>query len=86
MRNKYLIKSKRDTIDGYAFIAPSLIIIGLFVLVPAIRLVYLSFFDANIMGKIVFSGLDNYASLFSSRDFFRSFMVTLRFMVMVVGL
>jgi len=86
MRSKYTIASRRDFIDGFAFIAPALIIIGLFVLVPAIRLVYLSFFDANIMGKIVYSGLENYSSLLTSRDFYRSFTVTLRFMAMVVCL
>lgn len=75
---------RRNMIDGYGFIAPALIIIAVFVIFPALRLVYLSFFDANIMGRTIFAGLDNYRDLAKNRDFFRSFTVTLKFMASVV--
>ncbi len=77
-------REKQTIVDGYVFIAPAFIIIGVFVIFPALRLVYLSFYDANIMGREIFTGFGNFRKLFNSRDFIRSFTVTLRFMGTVV--
>lgn len=76
--------SRKDCIEGFSFIAPAFLIIFIFVVYPAFRLFFLSFHDANIMGGIKFTGMGNYKALLHSRDFIRSFTVTLRFMVMVV--
>lgn len=50
----------------YVFIGPVIVLIALFLVYPAIRTIYLSFFNAT--GQR-FIGLDNYASLFGSGDF-----------------
>jgi len=50
----------------YVFLGPVLLLLALFLVYPAIRTLYLSFFDAS--GNR-FIGLGNYTSLFSSADF-----------------
>lgn len=50
----------------YVFLGPVLLLLALFLVYPAIRTLYLSFFDAS---GSRFIGLGNYTSLFSSADF-----------------
>ena len=50
----------------YVFIGPVLVLIALFLLYPALRTIYLSFFNAT--GQR-FVGFDNFTALFSSGDF-----------------
>ena len=76
---------RRDCIDGFAFILPAFIIIFTFVIYPSLRLFFLSFHDANLMGGVKFAGLKNFRNLIGSQDFIRSFAVTLRFMAMVIA-
>lgn len=50
----------------YVFIGPVLLLIAAFLVYPAVRTLYLSFFNAT---GVRFIGLDNYTSLFGSGDF-----------------
>lgn len=50
----------------YVFIGPVIVLIALFILYPAVRTIYLAFFDAK---GDSFVGLGNFASLFGSPDF-----------------
>jgi ABC-type sugar transport system permease subunit len=79
-----LQKKQKETVDGILFILPATVIIGIFVLFPTLRLVYLSFCKANLMGKTGFQGIYNYLAMFGNHDFWLSFKVTLKFMVWVV--
>jgi len=50
----------------YVFIGPVIVLIALFLVYPAVRTIYLSFFNAT---GARFVGLDNFTALFSSGDF-----------------
>jgi alpha-glucoside transport system permease protein len=49
----------------YVFVGPALIIVGVIILYPALRTIYLSFFDARSDN---FVGMDNYVVLATDRD------------------
>ena len=50
----------------YVFIGPVIVLIALFLVYPAVRTIYLSFFNAT---GTRFVGLDNFTALFGSGDF-----------------
>jgi alpha-glucoside transport system permease protein len=64
----------------YVFIGPVLVLIALFILYPAVRTIYLGFFDATGSN---FVGLANYASLFGTADF-RNILVNNLLWILVV--
>lgn len=62
-------KSKfRQTLIAYAFMAPALILLILFVFVPIIGSLPLAFFDYSVMGDTKFIGLDNFKSFSAIRS------------------
>jgi len=71
-------------LQPYLFVAPALIVIGVFVLYPVFNLFYLSLCKANILGRTKFIGLDNFISMLTSLDFANSLRATIVFMVVVV--
>jgi ABC-type sugar transport system permease subunit len=71
-------------LQPYLFVAPALLVIGLFVLYPVFNLFYLSLCKANILGRTRFMGFNNYLDLFTSLDFANSVRATIVFMVVVV--
>jgi multiple sugar transport system permease protein len=79
-----LQKKRKETVAGILFIFPATAIIGIFVLFPTLRLIYLSFCNANLMGKIAFQGINNYLAMLSNHDFRLSFKITVKFMAWVV--
>lgn len=65
---------------------PSLIIFSLFLFYPFFKTIYLSLYKTNKMGlPKIFVGLKNYSDLLSSPSFYNSIIVTLIFVVIVVG-
>jgi len=52
-----LPESVREGLRPYVFVGPAMVILGIYLVYPAIRSVYLSFFNAN---STVFVGLENY--------------------------
>jgi len=68
----------------YLFLGPALAVIALFVIYPGATMVYLSFCKASIIGKVSPVGIDNYVTLFSSREFYSSLTASVIFMVIVV--
>ena len=69
---------------AYFYLAPALLVIGIFVIYPAVNLFILSLCKASIIGRTRFIGVDNFAALFASRDFLASLKATAIFMVSVV--
>ncbi|MEU6251030.1 sugar ABC transporter permease [Glycomyces sp. NPDC047010] len=53
---------------AWAFLAPALIILALFVVWPMISALRLSFMDASGFGREEFIGLENYATVFTDPD------------------
>lgn len=52
----------RESVRPYVFVGPAMVILGVYLVYPAIRSLYLSFFNAN---STVFVGLENYIFVFT---------------------
>ncbi len=57
------ILSRRETIAGYAFMLPSLIFFGGFVIYPMIQCIVTSFYDSTMGREDIFIGFGNYVKL-----------------------
>ncbi|HHW23500.1 MAG TPA: sugar ABC transporter permease [Clostridiaceae bacterium] len=80
-----LNQSVKESINGYIFILPALLIIGVFFINPAIKLFSLAYTDYNLMsGKGSFVGFDNFKRLLTNEDFLNSLSVTLRLAIFIV--
>lgn len=72
----------------YALIAPAFAVLGLVLIYPMIRNIYLSFFKWSFArpGKTTFVGIDNYRQLFTSDQIFgQAFRFTLLFTVTTIA-
>ena len=63
-------KIKFESITGYFFVAPVVILILIFILYPAIQSIIISFNEWNGISEWKFVGLDNYIKMFTSNDQF----------------
>lgn len=74
-------RKQRDwsrSITPYLFVTPAMILLTVFVFYPLVNLVYLSFFDYNLIGRKEFIGFKNYETLFLVKtDFLEAFQNTL---------
>lgn len=75
---------RRNTVTGYALLAPSLFGVVCFMLLPVLVVVWLSFQSWDLIGPISFVGLDNYRSVLSDGVFGNSLLVTILFVALVV--
>ncbi len=73
--NKYIKNSESLTV--WSFIIPSLLGCLIFILIPIISSLALSFCDWNLLSKPHFIGLDNYTGLLSSKQFWMVFYNTI---------
>jgi multiple sugar transport system permease protein len=75
-----LERSKRkDAITGYLFILPALLGFGIFFLTPALRAIWISFSDWNLLKKPNFIGLANYRELWHDPLFWNAVRVTFKY-------
>ncbi len=61
--------TKKLNLTPYLFLAPALLIIGVFILYPIFAVVYYSFTDFNIVTPPVWTGLKNYTQLWNDDVF-----------------
>ncbi len=73
----------RQTIKAYLFMAPALIMIIVFVLVPIIGSLPLMFYNYSVLGKTEFIGLDNFRRAFGDPEFRISIINSILFVVVV---
>ncbi len=64
--------TRRFSITPYAFLAPALILIAVFVLYPIGAVVFYSFTDWDIVRPPVYAGLDNYQNLIADPTFWKA--------------
>jgi putative chitobiose transport system permease protein len=64
--------TRRLGLTPYLFLAPALLLIAVFVVVPIGSVVYLSFTEYNIVNPPVWVGLDNYAQLLKDDIFWQA--------------
>ncbi|HWS35413.1 MAG TPA: sugar ABC transporter permease [Actinoplanes sp.] len=76
----------RRTLTGYAFLAPSLIGVGGFLLVPVLVVIVLSLHRWDLVSPARWVGLDNYAGLLDDLAFWQSMLITGMFVAIVVPL
>ena len=62
-KNNY---DKKRSLTGYLMVSPAMILMLIFVFYPLVNLVYLSFFNYNLIGTKEFVGLKNYKNTFFS--------------------
>lgn len=86
------VKRKRDRFDikkinlsGYCFILPALVIMLMLIVYPLCYGIYISFFDTNLVNKWDIVGLENYQSIGTDIEFYRSIWTTLKFTIFVVA-
>ncbi len=59
---------KKNKLGLLVFLAPTLILYSLIMIIPLVQSGFMSFFDWDGVNQAAFAGLDNYKRLFSSRD------------------
>lgn len=74
----------RDTLTGYALLAPSLFGVVMFMLLPMLVVAWLSLQRWDLLGPIRFVGLDNWHGVLTEPAFGRSMAVTFGFIALVV--
>lgn len=77
---------RRDTPLAWALLAPSLVGIVGFLLLPILVVLWLSFNQWDLLAPIRFVGLDNWVSVLSEPVFGHSLLVTLTFVLLVIPL
>ena len=78
-------RRRNDTATGLAMLLPTLVVLGVFVVYPLVRTVWLGFFVQDPFGRNShWVGLDQYRNVLTSADFRHSLWVTIGFVVITV--
>lgn len=72
-------KRRHESLTAYLMLSPSLVGVGLFLIVPFLLVFVISMTNWNLISDPSFVGLDNYKWLFSGNSFVKSLTVTLIF-------
>jgi multiple sugar transport system permease protein len=91
-RTRVMRRRTRENVTGWLFVAPVVLILGLFVLLPILMAMWVSLTSWNGQGSpfrsgVPFVGMDNYSRLFTRDDLAReNFMISIRNNVYYVAL
>lgn len=77
-------RTLRENMWGYGFIAPSLILLAIFVLVPIIMSIYYSFTKYNVINQEQWVGLKNYVRVFEDSNVIAALKNTLLYTAVTV--
>lgn len=77
-------RARHESRAAYAMLAPSLVGVGLFLLVPVLGVLALSFLSWDLISAPRWAGLANYIHIFTSGQFLNSMWVTLAFTAMTI--
>jgi len=86
MSNKGLLRRIHEARASYLFIAPCLVILGLFIFLPVVLTFVMSTQFLPSIDRQVFVGLENYAALVHDASFWNSLLVTGEYVLMTVPL
>lgn len=75
---------RREAVEGYLFIMPAMIPFLLFVLIPIVAAIALSFTNYDMLSAPDFVGVSNYMKLFGDKRMWISLWNSVRFMVLAV--
>lgn len=73
---------RRDNIEGYLFTLPAVIGLFVFILIPIVASIVLSFTKWDLITDIEFIGIANYQELFGDEIFITSLLNTLKWVVL----
>ena len=76
----------QETLIAWLFLLPSLIGFIVFYAVPAVRGLYISFTDWDLLSEPKFIGFENYIDMFQDRQFWRSLQVTFYYVLLNIPL
>ncbi|WP_020110822.1 carbohydrate ABC transporter permease [Rhodococcus sp. 114MFTsu3.1] len=79
-------RRRREILSAYAFLLPSLIGISVFLAVPIVTVVWLSFQKWDLIGPAEFIGLDNFRAVLTDGRFLHSLIVTTLFVAAALPL
>lgn len=85
-RKRLSPRKRNEYLTAYLFIAPDLIGLIIFVILPIIFAAYTSFFKWDMVSERVFVGFDNYLRMFKDANWWRAMGRTLKLSVMYVPL
>ncbi|MDT5982544.1 sugar ABC transporter permease [Streptococcus pneumoniae] len=76
----------KDNILGYSFLAPALILLGIFLVIPVGMVIYYTFTDYYLLtpDERKFVGFENFIRLTKNPIFLKSFLNTLKFVVWII--
>lgn len=77
--------NRKDTLAGYLFCAPFLLLSLVFIIYPMLKGIYNSFFDFRF-GNVKFVGINNFVKVFSKTNYLQSITNTLIMVAVVVPL
>lgn len=72
---------RRETVFGWLFVAPALVMYAVFVLLPLLMSVQYSFFRWNGIGPMTWVGLDNYVRVLQDPDLVGTILNSLRLVI-----
>lgn len=81
-------KFNKESVTGIAFVAPALVLLLVFLVIPFILTIYYGFTDYNLLkpNEKTFIGVQNYVKLFQDKVFLKSIQNTFIFVILVVPL
>ncbi len=81
-RQKKIHRGLKDSLSGWVFISPAILFLTIFVFIPAVYVVYLSFVRWNMLDPNPrFVGFSNYKLMFQDPNFSQAFFNTVMFSV-----
>lgn len=63
---------EKEAVSAWLYLAPALILLGIFTFYPTIQLLINSFYEMDGMGTKIFLGLDNYKNLLTDEEFWNT--------------
>ena len=84
LRKKSLLARILTAMRPYLMVAPAMVVFGVFIIYPIFYMIYLSFFDWNLIGEMKYIGLENYTDMLGDKDFWQVLGNSVYYMVMVV--
>lgn len=76
-------RTRRNRFIGLAYVAPALAFVLAFTVYPLGRMIWMSLHDWSLITEPRFIGLDNYRQAFGDRQFWVSFLFTLKYTVLI---
>ncbi|GLI03544.1 carbohydrate ABC transporter permease [Phytohabitans aurantiacus] len=78
-----MYRSTRGRLVGLAYLAPALVFVLLFTVYPLGRMAWMSLHNWSLLTPPVFVGFDNYERVFGDRQFWVSFLFTLKYTALI---